>query len=570
MVPEQNPKPYKPFFIGRVVIDNFKQFRHFEVELSEGMNIVVGDNGSGKTTLLEAIDLALTGRFRGEPIGRCLSEYLFNKEVVEEYCSSLKCSIANELPSISIELYFQGGDEHDALPLNGSNNSLHDSRAYGIRFEILFDRESYGMEYATLLPLGKITSLPIEYYTARIRSFADGTITSRSLPLKSAVINPSSELLGFRSESRATRVLYDALEDADCIALAQAYRNALRGYRDNEAVSRVNKALADGSASSGEDISLDVDMGTRDSWKGDLVLTANGIPYSHIGSGMQCQLVSDVAISSSAEKGIGVLLVEEPENHLSHAALNRYLQRLRSSVGNLQLIVSTHSSFVANKLGLKDLILLGDSGNAVRLDDVSDDDARFFSRLSGYDTLRFILCDAAVLVEGPSDELVFQRAFRDANDGLLPIEKGIDVISVGTSFQRYLPIARRLNKRVAVLTDNDNEPNSLVERYAPYKECPNIEVCFDEKEYFAPEDMPKTVSNLKIRWNTLEATLLRENGLARLNSLFGKICDADYKLLKWMESNKTDAALVIFDNETSIACPEYIRRALDFVGRTDG
>jgi predicted ATP-dependent endonuclease of OLD family len=33
------------------------------------------------------------------------------------------------------------------------------------------------------------------------------------------------------------------------------------------------------------------------------------------------------------------------------------------------------------------------------------------NKLPGYDTLRLILCNKAILVEGPSDELIVQKAY---------------------------------------------------------------------------------------------------------------------------------------------------------------
>ena len=41
----------------------------------------------------------------------------------------------------------------------------------------------------------------------------------------------------------------------------------------------------------------------------------------------------------------------------------------------------------------------------------------YFKKLPGYDTLRLVLAKRVILVEGPSDELVVQRAYRDAHDG---------------------------------------------------------------------------------------------------------------------------------------------------------
>lgn len=54
------------------------------------MNIIVGDNEAGKSTIIEAINLALTGILNGRSIWNELTEYIFNKNVVNRYLASLK------------------------------------------------------------------------------------------------------------------------------------------------------------------------------------------------------------------------------------------------------------------------------------------------------------------------------------------------------------------------------------------------------------------------------------------------------------------------------------------------
>lgn len=76
--------------IHKIKIKNFKCFNElFELELNKGLNILVGNNETGKSTILEAIHLSLTGLYGGRNIRNELSQYLFNKEVVEQYISSI-------------------------------------------------------------------------------------------------------------------------------------------------------------------------------------------------------------------------------------------------------------------------------------------------------------------------------------------------------------------------------------------------------------------------------------------------------------------------------------------------
>lgn len=65
--------------IERIVIDNFKSFRHLDLPLNPHMNLVVGDNEVGKSTLLEAIHAVVTGQLHGRNLAYELTPYLFHQ-----------------------------------------------------------------------------------------------------------------------------------------------------------------------------------------------------------------------------------------------------------------------------------------------------------------------------------------------------------------------------------------------------------------------------------------------------------------------------------------------------------
>lgn len=88
--------------IEKVVITNFKIFKKQIINLDK-FSIVVGDNGTGKSTLLEAINLALTGYYRGKSIVGNISQDLFNNEIVEKFINEFNNGINEHLPEITIE-----------------------------------------------------------------------------------------------------------------------------------------------------------------------------------------------------------------------------------------------------------------------------------------------------------------------------------------------------------------------------------------------------------------------------------------------------------------------------------
>lgn len=108
--------------IKEVRIAGFKRFSNLQVNLTPGINIIVGDNDSGKSTLLEAIVAAVNGQYRGAPLARNLSEDLFNAELVSDYLDKIDSHENCEPPEILIEIVF-GGDEDTVALYRGDCNS---------------------------------------------------------------------------------------------------------------------------------------------------------------------------------------------------------------------------------------------------------------------------------------------------------------------------------------------------------------------------------------------------------------------------------------------------------------
>jgi putative ATP-dependent endonuclease of OLD family len=120
-------------------------------------------------------------------------------------------------------------------------------------------------------------------------------------------------------------------------------------------------------------------------------------------------------------RGTSTFILEEPENHLSHTSLTRLISRIKALDGDdQQLFVTTHSSFVLNRLGVDKLLFL-DGDRTTKLADPHEDTASYFRKLAGYDTLRLVLANRLALVEGPSDTIALERAYKN-RVGKMPSE----------------------------------------------------------------------------------------------------------------------------------------------------
>jgi putative ATP-dependent endonuclease of OLD family len=556
-------------FIKKVKILNYRCYKKFSIDLEQNMNIVVGDNEAGKSTILEAVNLALTGYINGRNIRNELSQNLFNADVLNEYLDAVNYSPATQLPCIVIEVFFSpfknpenpDAERHLRELYHGQNNTDNDREASGVSFSISFN-ELYSDEYRAILESSMpINSLPIEYYDARWITFAGTEITTKNIPLKSALID-SSNPPAYGSDPYLNHIVKSILEPSDISSITQVHRHLRDEFRGDKAIQAINKKIGEDKKLTDKSISLSVEMVTKNAWLSSLVTELDSIPFSFVGRGEQSIVKTELALLQQNAQRAGVILIEEPENHLSHTKLNKLLEFIATNHPEKQFIITTHSSFVANKLGLDHLHLLADHKETT-LASLSEPTYRFFKTIAGYDTLRMILCKKAILCEGDSDELLIQKYYKQVH-GKLPIEDGIEVISVGTSFLRFLEIAKKLNCRVSVVTDNDGEPEAKKKKYTDYlgeNQKENIKVCFDRTIHVASDFNGAEILPDNFNYNTLEPAMLLAIGFEKLNRILGTDCCDAGKLLKYMHANKTECALKIFDTEEEIIFPDYIKEA---------
>jgi putative ATP-dependent endonuclease of the OLD family len=537
--------------ISKVNIENYKCFQgKFPLDLNPQVNILVGNNESGKSTILEAINLALTGILNGRYLKNELSPYLFNYQTVLDYVQSLSGADApTQLPpSICIEVFFDGTD---VARFEGNGNS-EKVNACGVSLKIEFDPEYQG-EYEALIKAGELKAIPIEYYRVSWQSFAREAITARSIPIKSVLIDSASSRYQNGSDVYISRIIHADLEDSDKAAISQEYRKMKEMFGEAEAVKAINAKIKTKSKISDKALSIAVDLATHNSWQTTLMTYLDEIPFHQAGKGEQCIIKTNLALGHKKSQEANLILLEEPENHLSHTRLNQLLKNIENECVNKQVIVSTHSSFVANKLGIEHLIFLNNQRSS-SFKNLPKDTFEFFKKLPGYQTLRLLLCRKAVLVEGPSDELIFQKAYMEANKARLPIEDGVDVISVGLSFKRFLEIAKTVNQPVAVVTDNDGDyTNNITEKYKEYDNVRCVSIFADNRN--------------GLRTLELQFVDANKNNLSALCATINiniKSYDMADKIAEYMLGHKTDWALRVFESSMAMTFPQYISNAVQW------
>jgi putative ATP-dependent endonuclease of the OLD family len=533
--------------IKKIKIEGFKAFRKFKLDLNKNVNIIVGDNESGKTTLLEAINLVLACQFDGRRIQYELNPYVFNSDMVKDYFDAIKKGEHPLPPQILIEAYFEDGQSNELAKLRGTNNSEgEDCPGLYLKVELNEDFAHDFEEYTH----GKDNPdiMPTEYYKIAWRSFADRSVINRNLPFSSKIID-TSLVRGYQAPNKyLSRIISDVLEEDQRLLLSMAYRKLKHLFMREEGIESINKHLADKKGDvTAKNLTVSMDMSARSTWESSITAHLDEIPFDSVGKGEQCRIQMKLAIEAAGDSN--VLLVEEPENHLSHSNMCRLIEEITQRGADRQIVLTTHSNFVLNKLGIDNLKLLSPRGDTMTLTDLSAGTRDYFMKLPGYNTLRLLLSRKTILVEGPSDELIVQKVYKKQH-GKLPLEDGVDVISVGSlAFNRFLEIGKLLKLHIRVVTDNDGDVDRLKKKYADYldeEKAGNIKICYDNDE----------------ACKTLEHQLLKANSFNVLKRVLDKDFESDQDLLTYMLNNKTDSALKVFNSNENLVFPEYINNAV--------
>lgn len=448
-------------YISKVRILNFKIFQCFDLQLKEGLNILVGSNDAGKSTLLEAIHLVLTASYRGRSIATSISEELFNRESVQIFFKEVQTESRPNPPKIVIEAVFEGpGNTAEYL---GDFNLNHASES-GIGFAIELNTDEYAEDFWTYVRSSDTDELPVEYYRVTRYRFDRSPVFQRKIPLRSSFIDSTGQQIRQGSKSYISKSAREVLPNEHLIAIAQSHRKARRAFNTDKNVIDANKVLSDRVKSlTKKSVSFASSKGTKDAWENSVETHLDSIPLCNAGAGSQNIIAIELALRKVDSEKNNVILLEEPEGHLSQTRLNMLLADIEAEIGDNQILVTTHSSYVANKLMLNRLIWI-DGATTSELCNLSEETARFFSKIAGYDTLRLLFCRGAILVEGDSDELIVQKAYLGQHDGRLPVQDEIEVISVGTSFLRFFELAKAMGRPVVAITDNDGDLESIREK----------------------------------------------------------------------------------------------------------
>lgn len=505
-------------------LKNFKRFKELEVRFGSGVNTIIGDNESGKSSILQAIDIAQSANVR--KIQDYGIESLMNLEAIHEFKDGDRKY--ENLPELLIEVYL---DNCDLEEFDGRNNSKQE-QDYGFRLKCL-PNEEYSEQINEILKSGD-GDIPFEFYRVEFMMFGGRAYTFYNKPFTPIFID-STESSHAHARNHLVSSIYTNRFDDGQIASHQHEYKVLRSSFLKEKCSSEGEKSSDGLLSLRRNAKIEQD----------LTLEYEGVDITQKGKGAQCEIKAAYALRNRSGEKDNLVLLEEPENHLSHSRTRGFVDKIKNS-DSAQVILTSHSSLICSSLGLSECIFLSNSTlSNNKLSELNPDTSDFFTKAPNHNILELILSEKVILVEGHAEYLLCQYLFRQEH-GEDMHAKGVHLISVnGLSFKRYLEVGQLLGRKVAVITDNDKSKENLISKYSDFSDVSSVGVFYDDDE---------------TRY-TFEVCIYQDNQ---------SVCDEAITpqkdgALEWMLKNKSEAAFQLYKSGKKLAAPKYIKDAFVWI-----
>lgn len=514
--------------IEKIKLKNFKRFQEFTVDFDGKINLLIGDNEAGKSSILSAIDIVLSGsRSKIETFG---FDSLFNVDTIQDFFNSDKKY--ENLPKLFIEIYL---NEQNNSILNGKINS-EEVVCDGLRF-ICEPNDELSKEIKDILEQEE-ANFPFEYYSINFKTFSGENYTGYRKFLKHILIDNTQISNEYATRQYVSSMYQSTVENAEKNKHQNEYRKHKKNFK-NAVLHELNDKISN--------YSFSIKTNSKSNLETDLTISENEIEIENKGKGRQCFIKTEFALKKN-ETDLDIVLIEEPENHLSHINMKKLIQRIANSE-NKQLLIATHNNLISTRLDLRQSILLNSNSSVpVLLKDLTDETAKFFIKAPDNNILEFILSEKVILVEGDAEYILMDTFFNKVT-GEKVENSNIHIISVGgISFKRYLEISKILKIKTAVIRDNDKDyQTNCIDNYSEYI-----------------DDNIKIIADTNNDRYTFEVAIYQDN-----TEICDELFSAGRKTLRvqdYMLQNKADVAFELLDKRSNeIATPKYIREAIEWI-----
>ena len=432
-------------------IDKKLRSPDLEVSFTKNLNVLIGENDSGKTAIIDAIKLILkTHSF----------EWIRLED--EDFYKNTK--------NLRIECRF------DDLSPEEAKNFI----------EWFGTEEEAGEEKVYLRVFLEAQKNDERIFPFDIKAGADGegrSLTADSKEkLKIIYLRPLRDAKGEfvpRKNSRLSQILrghevFKGKNDTHKLVtdVFSKFRKKIEDYFENDKGKMIKMTLSDSLKHFfGEDKEFDFGV-TKQKLKNILEALKLTLEDGNLGLGSHnLFFIASELLNLKRTKwdGIRLGLIEELEAHLHPQAQLRVIDSLQQEK-EVQFILTTHSSNLASKVKLGNLIICADDlenkhnvfsmkTGSTKLD---EEDYKFLEKFLDVTKANLFFAKGVILVEGWTEEILIPILAKKI--GINLTEKGVSVVNVGgTAFLRYAKIFQRdsapfMTIPVSVITDLDIIP----------------------------------------------------------------------------------------------------------------
>ncbi|WLR41733.1 AAA family ATPase [Bacillus carboniphilus] len=525
--------------IEEIKLTNFKRFKDTIISFNSGRNMLIGENGVGKSSILMAISCVLSGSYSFiEKLG---VHTLFNVEVIEEFMKGDKKY--SDLPIVEVELFITNDEINHEI--NGNKNSTGTEKN-GLKMRICPNDD---LSELITDSLQKTKIFPFEYYNVEFNTFSDRSYSSfRKYPsfirysyMDNTKINSKHAMKEFINR------IYESKTDR---SLRYKINNEYRDLTDQFSNNLYKESILESS----DNLKIKLNTQSENSFQDNISVEKSGIFIENLGQGEKTFINTDFMLANSNED-TNVIIIEEPENHLSYLNMHKLIDRIIAVEDEKQTFIATHSNMIASRLDLKNAVFFSESG-ITKLDNLTLETAKFFEKAPHNNVLNFILSDRALLVEGDAEYILLNEFYKRIH-GKEPYNDSVTILSCGgKTFKRYLELAKILNKKVAVITDNDCDYKKNIHKSYSGYETEKIKI-------FAEED--NNLYTFEVNLYDSNRSFIEEH-LANANMTKG--------VLSYMLKNKAESAfrlLSLFTNDNpdtnidKFSIPIYIEDAIKWI-----
>ena len=451
--------------VSELKIYNFRKF-HAEngetgllISFHKGLNALIGENDSGKSAVIDALKLVLLTQ-SNDYVRPSEEDFYFdsNNEYVNEF--KIECVLSefesNEAKNFIEYLEFTRDDEG----LHYSMRLFY--RAWKEKNRIFTDLRVNDPDEGIALD-SRAKELLKTVYLRPLRDAEREMHSGRNSRLSQILM--SHKVFQDRENHALIQILKKANRDIETYFTQQEGQEILHIIREN--LTEFHDKTLNGDASlTASDVQL----------KAILESLSLNAPEIHPGLG-ELNLVFIAAelllLKQDDMGGLKLALIEELEAHLHPQAQLRlisYLQKEYDKSG-AQIIISTHSTILASKINLKNIVLLkGGCGYDLSEGNtgLEKGDYLFLQRFLDATKANLFFAKGIIMVEGDAENLLIPVIAEVIG---YPLERyGVSVVNVGsTAFLRYSRIFIRGDQKhtidvpVSVVTDCDVKPWKEVE-----------------------------------------------------------------------------------------------------------